>query len=249
MTSFSIITVTRNNNAGLHRTARSIANQTHKDYEWIIIDGDSQDSTKDYLKAQKMTQKWVSEPDAGLYDAMNKGLDLAENDYIIFMNSGDCFAHIKTLEHVTKPAVSQPALIYGDSFELENNNKLYPKRAKHINYKDALMTHHQSIYYNRRKIGSLRYNTAYKIAADYDFTQRFLKKTHDSAYIASPLCIFEIGGVSMINHRHGRQETYKIRHNLKLVSPFHNKLIHGKQIIASFLRQYWPFFYRLLRRF
>ena len=98
MTSFSIITVTRNDIDGLSRTAQSIATQTYKDFEWIIIDGDSQDGTKNYLNAQEMTRKWVSEPDQGLYDAMNKGLDIAQNHYVVFMNSGDYFAHLNTLE-------------------------------------------------------------------------------------------------------------------------------------------------------
>jgi putative colanic acid biosynthesis glycosyltransferase len=249
MTSFSIVTVTRNDIEGLHRAAASIASQTYKDFEWIIIDGDSQDHTKDYLKAQRMTRKWLSEPDQGLYDAMNKGLDQAVNEYVVFMNSGDCFANPKTLAHISDTAEAKPDLIYGDAFEKDLYNKLHLKQARTITYKDALMTHHQAIYYSRRKIGSLRYDPTYKIAADYAFTQNFIAQINHSAYINAPLCVFELGGVSMQNNRQGRLETHKIRQIMRLVSPFRNILILYKQIIANLLHRNCPSLYRLLRRF
>ncbi|MEM9470254.1 MAG: glycosyltransferase, partial [Pseudomonadota bacterium] len=96
---FSIITVTKNNFEGLKQTAFSIDAQRHEewsDFEWIVIDGNSEDGTQDFLKKTKAL--WFSQPDHGLYDAMNKGLDRANGIYVLFMNAGDIFADNNTLE-------------------------------------------------------------------------------------------------------------------------------------------------------
>ncbi len=86
---FSVITVTRNNLVGLRRTHESLRIQSCGDYEWIVVDGASDDGTADYLK--KTGANWVSEPDRGIYDAMNKGIARAQGRWLIFMNAGDEF--------------------------------------------------------------------------------------------------------------------------------------------------------------
>ena len=81
---FTIITITKDNAAGLQKTWKSLMSQTCTDYEWIVIDGNSSDGTKSLLKSTDA--KWVSEPDNGIYDAMNKGIDKAKGDWLLFLS-------------------------------------------------------------------------------------------------------------------------------------------------------------------
>ena len=98
---FSVITINYNDKIGLERTINSVINQTNDDYEYIIIDGESTDGSVDVIKryANHITY-WVSEKDKGVYNAMNKGVDQAHGDYLIFMNSGDCFHSTKVLNKI-----------------------------------------------------------------------------------------------------------------------------------------------------
>ena len=107
MSIFSIITVTRNNLPGLKRTHDSLKIQICHDFEWVVVDGASTDGTPDYLRTTGAI--WVSEPDSGLYDAMNKGLGNAVGDYIVFMNAGDLFAAPDVLDKIKSPiAAARP---------------------------------------------------------------------------------------------------------------------------------------------
>ena len=105
---YSIITVNYNNRDGLRATIESVVNQTYRDYEFIVIDGGSTDGSTDVLKEfdDKITY-WVSEPDKGIYNGMNKGIAKATGDYLNFMNSGDCFYNEKVLELLNKNTYRQ----------------------------------------------------------------------------------------------------------------------------------------------
>ena len=97
----SIITVNFNNASGLERTIQSVISQTFKDYEFIIIDGGSADNSVNIIhKYEQKIDYWVSEPDGGIYQGMNKGLRQAKGDYVNFMNSGDCFYSNSVLERI-----------------------------------------------------------------------------------------------------------------------------------------------------
>ena len=99
---YSIITVNYNNKEGLRRTIESVIHQTFHDYEFIIIDGGSTDGSMDVLKEyDAQINYWVSEPDSGIYNAMNKGIAKAKGEYLNFMNSGDCFYTADVLEKVS----------------------------------------------------------------------------------------------------------------------------------------------------
>jgi glycosyltransferase involved in cell wall biosynthesis len=111
----SIITINRNNAAGLERTMRSVFCQTFSDYEYIIVDGASTDGSVGIIKqhADKI-HKWVSEPDTGIYNAMNKGIRMAEGEYCYFLNSGDSIFAPDTLEQVFGKTEGAPDFIHGD---------------------------------------------------------------------------------------------------------------------------------------
>ncbi len=241
---FSIITVTRDNLTGLKSTAESILMQKNKEYEWIVIDGHSQDGSIDFLKTTD--SHWISAPDEGLYDAMNKGIDRANGTYIIFLNAGDRFADPETLSIVKKRKGAD--FIYGDSFEGDITQKpLFKKALSYKQIDKGLFTHHQAMYYKRACIGSLRYDLSYDIAADYDFTRKFLKKTDTTSYIPEALCLFELGGLSQRNVIKARKEQFQIRKK-DGVPWIKNAIIYYIQTIAYRLKNLSPRLYWWLRK-
>jgi len=219
---FSIITVTKDNALGLARTRASIELQTFGNREWIVIDG-------------------AVEHDRGIYDAMNKGISRARGDYLIFMNAGDMFAAPDTLERIA-PLLHDAGFAYGDA--LEGNGFLKPARHD-IRY--GMVTHHQAMVYARAFVGSLRYDTAYKIAADYKFTAQIIAKAAAESraclYLPFPVCVFEAGGVSQRHAAEGQREQAAIRRALKMDAPY----VDALQTMARWLKQTMPQLYWLLR--
>ncbi len=239
---FSVITVTRNNLDGLRRTYHSLQNQSCRDFEWIVIDGNSSDGTQQFLA--QTDASWASEPDSGIYDAMNKGIEKAGGGYLLFLNAGDSVAANTTLETVkTALSPNRPGFVYGDSLESG-----FPKRAR---FPAALawgmFTHHQAMLYSRAALGLLRYNPAYPIAADYDLTCRLLQQKPKILYIPEPLCIFESGGISQQKARQGRREQAAIRSKLGLTGPARNLLISCAQGAVWNARRLSPPLYWLVK--
>lgn len=224
-TSFSIITICKNNYAGLLKTWQSLKAQDDKNLEWIVIDGGSSDETIEFLKTTKAL--WLSESDNGIYDAMNKGIDMAGGDYIWFMNAGDLFGSHKVFEcirHEMQYCEYQPDFIYGDFLSNDRFGEPTYREARSFN-KTAPMhmfTSHQAMLYNRNTMGTLRFDTNYKIASDYKFTIQHLKLGGRVLYCDIPLCIFEHGGVSQQQPQSGRFEQYSIRKECGVANPITN---------------------------
>src|SRR5659263_50658 len=124
----SIITVNLNNDDGLPKTIESILSQSFIDYEYLIIDGGSTDNSLDILiKYANRITYWVSEPDKGIYNAMNKGIAHATGEWIIFMNSGDVFRNDEVLANVFKSDIeAQTQIIYGNTLVKGLNNLVIP---------------------------------------------------------------------------------------------------------------------------
>lgn len=137
----SIITITYNNLVGLRKTADSVLEQTMSDFEWIIIDGASTDGTKEYLAAMaaklQITNcklQIISEPDRGIYNAMNKGIRLAQGEYIQILNAGDCLAATDVTERMLSALTEQTAkagqpidILYGNMLKVDGKGKLIGK--------------------------------------------------------------------------------------------------------------------------
>lgn len=240
---FSIITITRNNLNGLKRTGHSLAAQSLRDFEWIVIDGDSADGTKEYLAT--LDAQAISEPDHGIYDAMNKGIDRAGGDYLLFLNAGDTLADVDILATLSKAATDAPDFIYGDALE---SNGLYKKARDHARIDWGMVTHHQAMLYRREAVGALRYDPMLKIAADYGFTAAFLRGTQNIHYIPCAICVFEDGGVSQQNRRLGRREQFLIRMTDGKISPIKNIVIYGAQAASATLRERLPNIYFKIRK-
>ncbi len=242
---FSIITICRNHLDGLKATAASIETQDFRDYEWIVIDGASTDGTPAYLQSlSNQHLQYVSEPDDGIYDAMNKGIARATGDYLLFLNAGDTLAAAHALEHVAKLTQTVPDFIYGDSREGAH----YKKARDFSTILYGMFTHHQAMFYKRKTLGPMRYNTAYKIAADYDLTLRFIHPETMVAYYKGAVCVFEQGGISQRAVTDGRKEQYRSRRENKMCGWRLNAFIYILQSIAYLLRRYLPQIYWTLKR-
>lgn len=239
----SIISITLNNLPGLRKTHESLKIQSCRDFEWIVIDGRSNDETTRFL-AQTDAQ-WQSGKDRGIYDAMNKGLELARGDYVLFLNAGDALTEPETLEKIERACAANtpPDFMYGDSLE----NGCYKTARSHKKFNLGMFTHHQAMLYRRKKIQALRYDLTYKIAADYDFTCRFLQRAQAIQRLSFPVCIFESGGISQQQGRDGRLEQFAVRDALKCARDFENVLIYGTQSMAWKLRKAAPRLYWRLK--
>lgn len=169
---YSIITINYNNRDGLERTIQSVINQTCQDFEYIIIDGGSTDGSVDVIKkyADKIDY-WVSEPDKGIYNAMNKGILQAHGDYLNFMNSGDCFYNKTVLHEVLNKLDTD--MVIGKDFHCnpKTNNvhqTIFPKRVSMFTFFTGYLPH-QSTFFKRNLFSNEMYDENYKIVSDWKF--------------------------------------------------------------------------------
>ena len=176
-TLFSIVTVSYNTISRLEKTYESLGAQRFDSFEWIVIDAGSEDGSKSFLRTT--FANWVSEPDQGIYDAMNKGIEKAQGLYILFLNAGDTLAHSDVLTDLAAYIAERdlvPDFVYGDSYEeVAGSVPIYKEARPYTKIDLGMFTHHQAMLYRREAIGDLRYNRRYRIAGDYDFTARFLR--------------------------------------------------------------------------
>ncbi|MEI6563411.1 MAG: glycosyltransferase family 2 protein [bacterium] len=197
----SIITVNLNHAAGLKQTVESILSQTFRDYELIIIDGGSTDGSLDVIHthADKIT-RWVSEPDTGIYNAMNKGLHLAQGEYVYFLNSGDQFCSPVVLETIFAGEKYTEELLYGDFMRVDAANcfqtDLQPDELTVIRFFRRGLCH-QTIFYKKELFDNLgNYDETFRIAADWDFTIRVLLAGHSTRHVPVKVVHYEGAGIS-----------------------------------------------------
>ena len=172
----SIITITYNASAEIEPTMISVASQTFRDFEHIIVDGASTDDT--LSKARKFPGvRILSEKDSGLYDAMNKGLDLARGEYVLFLNAGDTFHSDKVLEAYAERASRHDDIIYADTVIVDSDRHIIGKR--HLtapvtldskSFSKGMLICHQA-FMVRRELAP-KFDLKYRFSSDYDWTVR-----------------------------------------------------------------------------
>lgn len=190
---FSIITVTYNAGAVLEDTIQSVITQTYKNIEYIIVDGGSKDRTLQIVDQYKEhIHKVISEPDKGLYDAMNKGIKLATGDYLCFLNAGDELHEDDTLQlmvhSLTEPTL--PDVIYGDTAIVDEEGHFLhmrrlspPENLNWKSFKEGMLVCHQAFFARRDLIEP--YNLHYRFSADFDWCIRIMKKARCSITLTS----------------------------------------------------------------
>lgn len=205
-TSVSIITVSLNSSRTIRDTINSILNQNHKNIEFILIDGGSTDGTIDLVRSYgERISKFVSEPDTGIYDAINKGIKLATGEIVGILNSDDIFYNEKVIEKVVQ-SFDDPEVdaVYGDIVFVkpENTDKILRYySSKHFvphKFKYGFMPAHPSFYAKRELFERYGlYKIDYKIASDFELLIRFLY-IHKirSKYLEIPFVCMSPGGVS-----------------------------------------------------
>lgn len=208
----TIITVVYNCKEGLEKTIKSIIDQTYPYIEYIVIDGNSNEGTIDIIKKyQNKITYWISEPDEGIYDAMNKGIRLSTGDWINFMNAGDRFYDPNTLSSLFIP-VPKPSseIIYGDTEFIYTFGKYIRKPASLTYLKESMIFCHQSSFVRTYLLKKREFNTKYKICADYDFFLFCLREGRIFQYIPSTIAIFDAReGISSSN-RIAREKEFGI---------------------------------------
>lgn len=199
----SIITINLNNSAGLEKTIRSILLQTYTDFEYLIIDGCSHDNSVEIItKYSDKVNYWISEPDNGIYQAMNKGIKKSGGEYCFFLNSGDYFVNESVLENVFEKEFKED-VVFGNLLVLLNNKIVGKSKGKEeISFIDiySSLIKHQATFIRRRLFDKFGlFNEELKIIADWEF---FLKTMGSGGasykYLDIDISCFDNDGLS--NH-------------------------------------------------
>jgi len=167
----SVITVVYNGKKHLEQTILSVLNQRYNKIEYIIIDGNSTDGTLDIIKKyEDQIDYWLSEPDNGIYDAMNKGIDLAKGEWINFMNAGDKFYESNTIEKVFKECDLHADFIYGHhQINYDQNFSKIQKALPIQNLWKGMVFCHQSLFVKASLMKRYKFNRKNTMNADYEF--------------------------------------------------------------------------------
>ncbi len=236
----TLVTVTYNAEKTLERTLRSVESQTMQDVEHIIMDGASTDGTLAIAKAYKERnagQEIIirSERDKGLYDAMNKAIDIAQGKYICFLNAGDKLHDNNSLESIVQADTLHPnaGVIYGDTDIVDDNGTFISHRRLHpkaqMTWKDfrhGMLICHQAFYARRELVP--HYDMTYRFSADFDWCIRIMKKAAaQSLPLVSSntiLADYLSEGMTTANHKASLRERYNIM--CKYYGKFSTMLMH-----------------------
>ncbi len=212
MNKLSIITVVYNGEEYLEQTIQSVLNQTYKNIEYIIIDGASTDGTIDIIKKHEdKLAYWVSEKDNGIYDAMNKGIDIASGDWINFMNEGDSFYSPDILTDIfNNKNYTSYNILYGDVETSYGNYKVLHKAGNLSNLYKSMQFSHQSTFFNTNYHKNSKYNTEYNLSADYlNIISAYTNNANSLKYLNIPVSIVNTEGISEVNIFKSVQERWK----------------------------------------
>ena len=237
MTRFTVVTITYNAAAVVRRTLDSVLAQTYEDVEHLIIDGASTDETLQIVEAYKQRSdesdsghKVIvkSEPDEGIYDAMNKGLTQVMGDYVVYMNAGDAFPAPDTLEQIARrchlnelPSAELPAVLYGLTDIVDQEGRFLRHRRlqppAHLtwrSFRHGMLVCHQAFYARTDLAKNLQYDTQYRLSADVDWCIRVMR---EADRMGLPLCNINMvvanyleGGMSIKNHRESLRERFTV---------------------------------------
>lgn len=237
MIRFTVITITYNAQQVLDRTLQSVLHQTYEDVEHLIIDGASKDNTLAIAEAYKQQSddsgcghKVIikSEPDHGIYDAMNKGLSQAMGDYVVFMNAGDFFPSADTLEQIVRrcklneqPSEELPAVLYGNTDIVDNNGcYLRPRRLQPPavltwrSFRHGMLVCHQAFYARIDIAKNTPFDLRYRYSADVDWCIRVMQEGERASLplynINMVVANYTEEGATTVHHRASLRERFHV---------------------------------------
>ncbi len=216
---FTVITVTYNAGETLIPTIESVCNQTYPHVEYILIDGASTDQTLEIAHAyQARIATLISEPDQGLYDAMNKALRYATGDYICFLNAGDRFHSLTLLSDIAAPLKTQscaPDVLYGQTVLIDSTGRYLrmrhysaPEKLSWKSFQKGMLVCHQAFWVKRSLWEP--YDLQYRFSADFDWCIRMLKKSTLCFYTHRILIDYLDEGLTTQNHKASLLERFRI---------------------------------------
>ena len=217
---FSIITVTFNADKVLEKTIQSVISQTYRNMEHVIVDGGSKDHTLDIVKKyQEHIGPVISEPDKGLYDAMNKGIRMATGDYLCFLNAGDELHDKETLQHLvlTLKGKDWPDVIYGETAIVDENGSFLhmrrlstPEQLTWKSFKQGMLVCHQAFLPKRELALKHLYDLQYRFSADFDWCIRIMKEAKYLHNTRLTLINYLNEGMTTRNHKASLKERFRI---------------------------------------
>lgn len=235
----SVVTVVRNDLAGIQKTYQSMLSQSNQDYEWVVIDSVSTDGTTEFVKS--LTDKrivFLSEKDKGIYDGMNKGISLSKGDYIFFLNAGDFFFDASVLEHIDQILHNgEFDIIYGAVAMRIGKNifKRFPKKSPDF-VKDTLPGHHQATFYSRKSLQKFNFDLKYEFSGDYYLAAKLYHEGFRNYYFSDAIIAeFEVGHHSYKNLFKIWKFSNDIQNNI-LRLPFFERLVSSiKRLVSAIL--------------
>lgn len=221
----TIITITYQAEQFVERTLQSVLHQSCNDFEYVVIDGASTDGTLDVLKKyaplfeeRNIPFQWISEPDKGIYDAMNKGIHQAKGAYIWFMNAGDVIANHQVVEKIKssiRAEASQPDFLYGETLIVDQTGNVMgerrlraPEKLDWKKFKMGMLVCHQSMVVSKSL--AIPFNLNYKYSSDFDWSIRVLKNAGQIKNTHLMLSHFMDGGVSKKKMQASLKERFQI---------------------------------------
>ena len=213
---FSIITITFNAESTLEPTLRSVVAQQENDYEYLIVDGASKDGTVALARQYDCVTRIISEPDRGLYDAMNKGINAATGEYLVFLNAGDSLYAPDTLKKLHDfIGENRPDILYGETAIVDSDRRFIamrrlktPEKLSWKSFRMGMLVCHQA-FIVRRELAPL-YDLSYRFSADFDWCIRCMKKARTIANTHLTLINYLNKGVTTRNHKASLKERYRI---------------------------------------
>jgi glycosyltransferase involved in cell wall biosynthesis len=217
---FSIITVVFNGEKLIEGTIQSVLNQTYPNIEYIIVDGASKDGTMDIVNkyVDKQAIRWISEPDKGLYDAMNKGLKMATGDFVLFLNAGDRLFDNKTLEKMAAQTTHETDILYGETMLVDDSRRRVgirtamsvqklPEKLTWQSMKQGMVVCHQSFLPKRTLTPQYIPNN---LAADIDWVIKCLKNAKNIVNTHVIVSEYLMGGMSKKRHNQSLKDRYNV---------------------------------------
>ena len=221
----SIITINYNNLPGLKKTFASVLSQTYKDFEYIVIDGASNDGSADEMAEHKDKITYcLSEPDKGVYDAMNKGIKVATADYCIFMNSGDCFFSDDVVEKVL-PFLDGTDILYGNTHYTDGKIRYINDEPDLFSFFYVSCWCHQSTFIKTDLLKKYLYDDSLRIVADWKFLlQAVIKDNCTYKAVDLNISLYDVTGISSTN-----KELYEKERAIVLKEMFTDRYVEDYQ--------------------
>jgi glycosyltransferase involved in cell wall biosynthesis len=233
MITFTVVTCTFNAGQVLQRTLESVLRQEYNKVEHLVIDGCSKDNTVALAQSYKEKSDHegrghdvtvVSEPDSGLYDAMNKGLQRASGDYVVFLNAGDVFPSPATLQHVAacvEEGAVRPAVLYGDTDIVDAAGRFLrhrrlapPEQLSWKSFRQGMLVCHQAFYARTDIARNNPYDLSYRLSADVDWCIRVMKEADRRGlpltYVHEVVVNYLDGGMSVTGHKASLRERFRL---------------------------------------